>query len=157
MVRFQEIQDARHQLLRLGTRNERTAIALQRQTAEIPFAQDILDRFAGGQARHATAHRLQIALRRNFVQMRQKKPAPALQQARRQQLCGHRRIGDTLSLQIGDRQVEYSPPGFHQNGKSSGSPASAGTSGASGGCGTGSVAVPSALMTSIFQPVRSVK
>ena len=89
-------QDACDELFRLGTRNERAAVARQCQRAEVPLAENILDWLALDETRHAAPHRLQLAFGDFAAERGRQKPAPRLQQTGHQQLRRDLRVRDAL-------------------------------------------------------------
>ena len=81
-------QHTRDELFRLRTRNQRAPVALEREVAKVPLADDILHRLALHKPRHAAAHSLEELLADLLFEMRGKCAAPCLEQSCREKLGG---------------------------------------------------------------------
>ena len=94
------LQDPGHELLGLGARYESTAVALQGESPEIPFAQDILHWLAIRKTLDATTHRFKAFLVDVLPKIRGESAAPSLEKPRSKKLGGDLRIRDRLRLQV---------------------------------------------------------
>ena len=96
-------ENASDKLFRLGTGDERTTVALEREVAKIPLAYDVLDRLTARKAFDAAPHRLKTFLGDLALEMRGKCAAPRLEESRGEKLGRHLCIRNGLRLKIGAR------------------------------------------------------